>query len=57
MRIQAFEVVDHDLPAALRQLAETILAQDGIDAILVPARSSPGGLVMPTLISEPRPAG
>ncbi len=53
MKTAQIDVHDHDLPAALRDLARMVLAQEGIDAILVPRRLPLKSMVMPALVSDP----
>ncbi len=47
------DVHDNDQTAALKALAQSILAMDEIAAILVPRRLSTQTLVMPVLVSDP----
>jgi formate dehydrogenase (coenzyme F420) beta subunit len=53
MKTAKIDVSDHDLLAALRDLARRVLAQEQIDAILVPRRLPMKAMVMPALVSDP----
>ncbi len=53
MKTAQIDVHDHDLLAALRNLARLVLAQEGIEAILVPRRLPLKSMVMPALVSDP----
>jgi formate dehydrogenase subunit beta len=53
MQTATINVKDQDPLEAIRRLLEKILAQETIDAVLVPKRLPVGAMVMPTLVSDP----
>jgi len=53
MQTATINVKDQDPLEAIQRLLEKILAQETIDAVLVPKRLPVGAMVMPTLVSDP----
>jgi formate dehydrogenase subunit beta len=53
METAKINVKDQDPLEAIQRLLEKVLAQETIDAVLVPKRLPVGAMVMPTLVSDP----
>jgi formate dehydrogenase (coenzyme F420) beta subunit len=53
MQTVKINVKDQDPLEAIQRLLENILAQEAVDAVLVPKRLPVGAMVMPTLVSDP----
>lgn len=53
MQTATINVKDQNPLEAVQRLLESVLAQEAVDAILVPKRLPAGAMVMPTLVSDP----